>query len=104
MIQLITMISNDILPYVDEEFSMDINSFLLEIQTRNPKSLFEQILKEDFPLREKKIVAKCITSLFLDYSAIDYAETLAFLFNVDITLIYDWSFRMVLKDRNVGKK
>ena len=104
MIQLIIKVSNDILPYIDEEIIMDINSFLLEIQTRNTKCLFEQILKEDFHLREKEVVSKDITSLFLDYAAIDYAKTLAFLFNVDITLIYDWSFRMVLKDRNVGKK
>lgn len=104
MIQLVTIISEDIFSYVNIELTKAVNGFLLEMPTVNTAYWFEKILNENFSLRKNTIdMNKRFIKLTLDYEAIDYAKTLAYIFAVDVILIYDWAYRILIEQRELVK-
>jgi hypothetical protein len=94
MIQLITTISEDIFPYVNVELTEKVNKFLLELPNMNAVDWFEQIAIENFNNQKIRTESNIkIVKLALDYEAIDYVKTLAYVFEVDVKFIYDWAYR-----------
>lgn len=102
MIQLITIISEDLFPYVNVELTENVNKFLLELPNTNTVDLLEQKAIENF--NKQKISTesnKKIVNLTLDYEAIDYVKTLAYIFEVDAEFIYDWAYRRQIEQRGL---
>lgn len=101
MIQLITTISDEISYYVTEYLTTKLNTLFIEIQRDSSLNLFNTFGINELEKTKIAMINNKIISLCLDYSSIEYAQTLAFALNVPESYIYDVAYRRIVKNENL---